>query len=231
MNRKMALMLAGSLGCAASLLCLVAVLRLAMEYSAQRKTNDLIKDLQSLQIGESAGDVRKVAQKYGGSIPDHASGLCNQADTCFVINTGLPLGLDRFLLSKTFLQRWGFRPWIADADLELTQDKLSRVFLQVGAGGRDGQGFEGRTSLVERGVDTTVTEGAPYYARYIRNNLGTHLLEVWLTPDANVEQHERAFDFNLSCVVTYRGCDDVSQVMPAAWSFLEGRATGIPSSN
>jgi len=49
---------------------------------------------------------------------------------------------------------------------------------------------------------------------------GGQIILSEITADASAIEHERAFDFRLSCISSLRGCAELSELAPSAWEDL-----------
>jgi hypothetical protein len=200
-----------AIGCLA-IVCAV-ILRWGLESQARSKSDRLLDDLKSLQIGQPTADVQAIVQRYGGRKVDSESGLCQNGDSCYEIYSGPPLALSRWLLNRTAFERWaGLRPWEVDVILETRNNGLSQMRLNASAlTGRPDEAVQVSTTLIPANALPA------YYVIYGHRNGYLEHLRVDITSTATPDERNRAFDFDLSCAGSYVGCRRVCQLAPSIW--------------
>lgn len=210
------------------LLAIVIVAALAsalvQEMHARNESDRLLREAAKLRIGTSTdSDVTDLAQRFHGSQDRPGSRVCGVADSCYVIQIGTAAPLNRLLLGRARLQRWvGLRPWATDAILQITSGKLSGLIVYVIAfTGVDREQLTARTELVSDQEGPANPGLEPYFSSYHIARGEEHVLDVRITPAASEGERERAFSFNLTCTLSYRGCRNVCQLMPSAWSYMK----------
>jgi hypothetical protein len=195
---------------AVSAACLVLVLEIRGHSQSRR----LLSDAQSLRVGEStASDIQGFVLRHGGFKAD--SEFCGTADSCYIVQTGPTVTLNRLFLSSDRFQRWlGVRPWGVNATFQITQSRLSGLLVEsIAYTAENDEQLDSRLH-----IETPGGPGAtPYFAHYTVSRGHIHIFEVWITPQANPLERARGFDFDLSCQIAYSGCGNVCQLMPSAW--------------
>jgi hypothetical protein len=118
----------------------------------------------------------------------------------------------------------GLRAWVAVGDIVLQNHEVTGKIYGLGF-------FDGEVNPVievsawdERRIDVDVCtyyplKRHPGYA--FTNASNVRSFRVLVASDATVENHDRAYQFNLSCLRGWHQCKDFSEIVPAAWADYE----------
>jgi len=224
-DRRVALVVAGIV-----LLCALGAGAICVaNFHTRSRAELLLADLRTIQVGRSTTqNVEAVVRLFPVEPTGGSSSDCPGADRSYAIRVADDT-VNRLGFSLPALQRLGVRPWGAVALILLDHGRLCSAEYSVGAStGVDDQELRASTTIGSAG--DPLLGGRPYNvsASLVRGHL--HLFRVVVAPSATEEQRRHAFDFDLSCVSSFRGCRAVCELMPSAWlDYLEERrANGWP---
>jgi hypothetical protein len=182
----------------------------------RRKSELLLNSVRHLKLGEELQDVQPILIRYGarttsgmaGSMPERIYSIRIANDIVNVIGFKCPA-----------LWRVGLKPSGVVVNLIYTQEKLSSLSYSFST-------FLPEASPLAEELSATVQlkERGTYQAnRNYRIGVGrgsgpsTFGVGAIVTPEANDEEHDAAFDFDLSCLSRFGGCQMPCELMPAVW--------------
>jgi len=218
-------------------LAVVAVSAISVEEVStriyRRRAERLLHDLRQLQVGKSTfEDARAVIARYGGGVSRYDRTPCSPA------HCTLDVGLKHY---PFFIEHW---PRYLSPGM---QYRVLRVFpplgLQDGWGGAavrvdrgivaglsfavfvrgSGGWVLGRNTVEGVAVPKNLQDRMGQRAYYldwlnITTEGGGEWIEARLTPQANEEERNRAYDFDFDCLTRWGGCTSLCQLSPAAFA-------------
>jgi hypothetical protein len=228
---------------------LVAVITLPVvvaEVSAhvyRRRAERLLYDVRQLQVGKSTfEDARAVIVAHGGAVSPYDHFGCSPTHCTFEV------GLEHYPL---FMKVWG--RFISGETLCHVLRILSRcglLDLSAGITVTIERGIVTHTGygVLVRGNDALVlarqVDEFKVMPEYLRNRAGQRSYFVdWvnittvgggegihsiLTPQANAEERNRAYDFDFDCLTKLRGCTSLCQFAPSAFADLVKESHYMP---
>jgi hypothetical protein len=125
------------------------------------------------------------------------------------------------------VRRFGLRPSAVVADLRYRNERLSYLSYSFDTLGLTSSGrprellaevrFQDHTNFEQHesyhvGMDLSLV-----HSLYGKQGDGKLRLVAIVTPQATGEERNSAFDFDLSCISTFRGCRAACEVMPSVW--------------
>lgn len=125
--------------------------------------------------------------------------------------------INRAVLAVPQLQRLGFHSWGVVSTIDVKDDVVCCFEQDVGFQRPDGHEIEAEAQMVPAQLRP---EDGKYSVRsqLIRNYI--HSLNASVLPSASNEEKSRAFDVNLTCLTSFRGCFYSCQLAPAVWEDL-----------
>ena len=214
--------------CALLLLAVIyatgSVLKIIYVLNARRAEN-ILQDVRILRVEESTtGDVQRSVRKYGG---DECRG-CSVSPGCpspdmsyYVAATNVPLNS----LAMRFPRLWfATRPRGVVAEFLLKEGRLCYLDFSVGNYvARHDWPLDVTGIMIPEGVgfppssDGTLEAGGKVYK-----------LDAYVTPDAPLEDRQKAFAFDLSCLSRFDGCRTACELLPSAWLDWQTRGYASP---
>ena len=202
---------------AVSLLVLAVVLILAIQLREEQRAAALLNEIRLLRVGESsANDIDHLVAEYKGGIAEVSGLACDPHGPSFIVgiaNDTLNDILRRFSALRGIPHRSTVR-----AIFILKNGKLCYVQYSV-------ETMPYRALPVRRIADVTLaseTQLPPFHVGFTGGNVRT--FEAALTSGATPEQHQHAFDFDLSCLARFSGCREACELMPSAWLEYQKKA-------
>jgi len=188
---------------------------------AQRKAESLLQDVRNLRVGASTeDDVQMIVKRYGHETHQRFdfSGCEGTVELHDIRLANTPANW--FGLRYPFVRLGGVRFWQVDAFLATARDRVCHVGFRFQPLPRHGNEW--------LDVSATWPSGSrPAQENYGMSFLRIHdgrQLRVYVWNGASEEERRRAFEFNLSCITTWSGCNAVCEVMPLAWHDYEKKA-------
>jgi hypothetical protein len=190
---------------------------------ARNRAEDLLVAVRQLRVGESTfSDTKDLRIQFHARkifVSPVSGSLPQQGFQIFISN--FPLNnLKRRVPS---LWRLGLRPWAVEVDLRYQEEKLIYLSYVVDTPviGRSGEPLEliAGATVGQR----TSQEGGDFNVGYRMHpsSFAPHAHEIRfggsLTPTATQQERDAAFDFNLSCLSSVRGCQALCEIMPSVW--------------
>jgi hypothetical protein len=190
----------------------------------RRKAETLLFAIRQLRLGESTlSSTQKLRIDYGASINDNAAITGSAPEQLYTITlSNGTLSAASFTFPR--LWRLGLKPWAVRVELRYREEKL--VFLRYLVGTpvltASGEPIElvAETSVrADRSLEQHRNYGVGYFMR--PSSIATKASELHfgavLTPEATQDERDTAFDFDLSCLSTFRGCQAACEIMPSVW--------------
>lgn len=229
-----------AIGCVAGsiVICFVAI-RVYLAHEA-RRAGELLKDLQSVEIGESEATARSISQKYGGYQwvniykPDY-----DDSDYEYIpaVNpwrygtiSGHTTRFDQQIksLANKVSPRWrhalGLRKWLVGGDIRIKKGRVVSVSGTMIAEGKDKWlgGNWNFAAEIPRSKLERYPEKSPetqcYVAEYghlLWDDEG-EILMTWITPAASASDSRSGRQLNVGCLMSRSGCPALSDLMPGA---------------
>jgi hypothetical protein len=201
----------------------------------RHKAEKLLREVQAMKLGESTlDDAKRLHKEYGGFSQKENDSVCS-GDDCFFY--GIPIY--DWALEKGLALRWrvlhasavwynpccDLAPWRAfGVGISVKGGRVVRIEVVLDSRGSDGFIREGRVQMVSQMPDgrKPVRTGYCVYPFHITTPGGGKGIAATITPGASTRDRLRAFQINLRCVTTLRGCREREEIMPAVWEDHEG---------
>lgn len=200
---------------------------LALNLWARLRAEAILREVRKLRVGQSTlADVIPIVKRLGGT-------------QTFISNCGKPnpfgysLKANKEVLTRFIEQPWlrriGLHAWRGLADLEISDGKLCHLAYEI-------QVFHEDRMLEwivweSDGKEAGAVQDYPSYFPQVDTVAGTgvRIVSATLKPNAAAEDYEHSFDFNLSCLTSFKGCQIVCEVMPSTWrvAVLKRRIDGL----
>lgn len=194
-------------------------------YKAQR----LLKEVRAIEPGKTdIQDIRKLMTRYGGQEFDAHSYIAGEskryasADPClgesmsYSIGAAPPIIILEWIGVSPRLQRLGLHPWSLALNIDQKDGKVSCLSQITWYSRPDGHWLEAEALLRRKNPDLLEPEQT-YEAKSFVSRGFYHGTRVKLLLEASKEQKERAFQMDLSCTMSFRGCYFPCQLIPFAW--------------
>jgi hypothetical protein len=146
-----------------------------------------------------------------------SSSSCAAADAFYSIRIA-PDYLNRVGLTVPWLTRVGLKPWGAVALAGVKQGTVCYEEYSIGTIGNYNQQLRGSVAnTLSSNHSQPGGDEVGYDVRFGVVRTYTYTLAVNITKRATEAEREHAFDFDLSCLTSFRGCRAVCELMPSAW--------------
>ncbi|MFZ0233300.1 MAG: hypothetical protein WAL74_09245 [Candidatus Acidiferrales bacterium] len=191
---------------------------------AQRDAERLLQQVRTLNLDESAAaDVERIVGQFG-AIDMPFPGYCESVDWVRSIEVSSP-SLNRIGRKIPWLRWFGNPAWDAQAHFAISQGRLCFVEYSISA----------NPSPPLLGTFFVLNSRADYHRPFLqtpefsygvglRNLHYFHDLSASVTTLGGPKDHQRAFDFDLSCLSRLGGCRGVCELMPSAWIDYQKKA-------
>lgn len=206
-------------------LVLVAT-RVASVYTRSRQKL-LLNKIASLHVGTSRiQDVQAITQRFPTEAGARSS-ACPSADHSYSFRVANDT-LNRLAMRLPELRFLGVRPAGVVAVVLLRDGVVCFVSFDVATMLQDGNREVEATTSVESVRDTYFLRDHQYHVLMNSIRGYIHTLDVRISPSVNDERRAHAFDYDLSCLGSFRGCRAPCELMPSAWLDYqkEARANG-----
>jgi hypothetical protein len=209
----------------------------------RRRAECLLQDLRQLQVGKSTfEDARAVIVGHGGGVSryDHSGSSpahCRfeaalKRHSLFMDVWGPSLSPERLLQVVRVLPRFGVQDRWAGAGVRVDGGFVTRVSYAIFVRGSGGWVLGHDASEGEAAAKSfqDLMGQRPYRVHWfnITTEGGGEGIESSLTPQANAEQGERAYDFDFGCLTRLGGCTSLCQLAPAAFADYVKEAGSMP---
>jgi hypothetical protein len=191
----------------------------------------LLREVRTIKVGESTtADVLRIVQHYPAAPPGSASSCASDQSYSIRIANDV---VNRLGLAVPWLRILGARPSGAVAMFLLKKGHVCYSSYEFGAAVSD---LELEAQVTERffdcDVDATEYPEACYWvaegASRLRRTLTAELSNL-----ARAQDRQHVFGFDLSCLTSIRGCQQLCEMNPSAWSdvLVQGKKHGwrLPS--
>ncbi len=209
----------------AALSLVVLLVGYAINFYTRHRAELLLHDLQALQMGAStAHDAMQIVSRYSGwRMPDPdpndrdmapwGIGPCSGPHPRYAIRIAPDL-INRAVAAVPQLQHLGFHAWGVASTIDVKDDAVCCFEQDVGFQRPDGHEIEAEAQMVPKQLRP---EDGKYsvQSHLIRNYI--HSLNASVLPTASKNEKSRAFDVDLACVTSFRGCFYSCQLAPAVW--------------
>jgi hypothetical protein len=229
-------------GLAAATVLALSVAEVSTRIS-RRRAERLLHDLRQLQVGKSTfEDARAVILRHGGGVSPRDHSGCSPGHCTFeVALTHYPLLMEAGGRSVTIGMVYhlfrvfpplGLQDWVSQAEVGVVGGFVVHlrytVFVRGRSGwilGRDAEEFE---AIPEYLRDRTGQRS--YYLHWflITDPGGGRGIESVVTPMANAEERNRAYDFDFDCLTKVGGCSSLCQFAPSAFADFVKETGKIP---
>lgn len=201
---------------------------------AQEQAQALLRDVRALRVGESTeGDVQRIVQRYGGETSGYLFAGCPNSDkkhALAILSGGVKGHTGSIIMLRTvLLQLFGYPLWEVSADFTMDHGHLCSAHYHLSTSPVGGPLSSSLSLFVNYDALLSIPDDSPYYisVRHIENST-----EYWvrLTSNATDDQKRHAFDFDLSCLNRFGGCQTGCEIMPSVWLDYQeqARAQGSP---
>jgi hypothetical protein len=184
---------------------------------AQREAERLLQEVRALKVNEStADDVKRIVARFG-AVESPFPGYCDKIDSVQAIEVS-SVDLNRIGRKMPAFRWFGNSAWQAQAHFAIGHGRLCFIEYSISA----------NPSPPLAGTFFVLNATANYYLPYsqfpdfsygvgLRNLHYVHDLSAAVTSLGSDAEHQRSFDFDLSCLSRFGGCRSVCELMPSAW--------------
>jgi hypothetical protein len=186
--------------------------------------------VQALKLGESTlENVKRLHEEYGGFSQKENDSVCG-GDDCFFYGISIyDRGLDKVLALRWRIMHarpiWrnlfsNRGPWRAfGVGLSVKRGRVIRIEVELYSTSSDGFIREGLVQVVPQIPDgpEPLRSGYRVYRFHMTTPGGGTGIGAAITPGASERDRQRAFQINLRCITTLRGCRELHEIMPAVW--------------
>jgi len=200
------------------------LLSYAANIRTQHRADELLKIVRQWRLNETTfSDTQPVRISYKARKDPSGSVTGSPSEQTYNIVIGNDV-LEATRIKYPKVWRFGFKPSGVLVVLRYRDEKLSYVSYSFGTPVRVGSGaiveLVGETRVQQdsrSGINGNYSVG--YYLRPspIVANASELGLAATITPRATDEEYNAAFNLDLSCVSTIRGCQALCQIMPSVW--------------
>jgi hypothetical protein len=195
------------------------ILVFAINKRGQLQAQALLAQISTLEIGRSSpDDVLRVVKQFPFETGTSSSSDCPSADVSYSIIVGSN-AVNRASLTFPFIRRIGVKPWSVVAMLQVAKGRLCRYEYSFATDNPEmpDQLITATASDSPFPCRVDVTgEKLCYEVLKLRTRIGPRL-SASVFQGATVQEHHRAFDFDLSCLTMFAGCQELCQMMPSVW--------------
>jgi hypothetical protein len=205
---------------------------LSANHRNRQRAESLLNDIRSFKAGDTTqADIERLVQRHDGEKQRYGyASACPSADVFYGVRI-LNEPLIKVEVAHPWLHTFGARPWWVSATFFLKEGRLCYLAYTVSEWPHNNENTElsARAVLAPSADELSVVIGDKENHRYgISNRLirnSSHSLEVTLAPNATDTERNHAFGFDLSCLTSLRGCEQVCQFVPLVWSDYLRRLT------
>jgi hypothetical protein len=228
---------------------LVAVTLLAIPVAdvsariSRRRAERLLHDLRQLQVDKSTfEDARRVIVGHGGGVSPYDHSGCSPAHCTFDVALkhyplligvwGRALSLEMTFNVVRLFPPLGLQDWWGGATVRVDGGIVTQVTYGVfvrGSGGWVLGGDTDESKVVPQFLQTRMGQRS-YVVHWFNITTvgGGEGIQSTLTPQANVEERNRAYDFDFDCLTRLGGCTSLCQFVPSAFADLVKETGGMP---
>jgi hypothetical protein len=198
-------------------------LRVDSSREAQRAAQ-MVRDLSKLRLDRStAQDAKIIVNHFHGAKVRYAPTLtaldvdCGDADESYAISI-TPVLAERFLSRLPILSRLGIiHDWSVEGAVQLKGNKLLCVTHTIAFRGSDARSQSALVAGSMRPDSQLAGQGNNTYLVSFEANHSVHVLYVRTFPGATEPEIATAFEPDLRCLTTARGCKYPCELAPSAW--------------
>jgi len=215
------------------LITIVAGLKLSLVITGHRAER-LLSEVKELKLGEStASDAQQLVDRYGGSKQQGNDSICSGGDCLFFEVRVSNKITESLLRAGWFIGRTTGVWWNPCDDLlpmramgvgiHVKGGRITRIGIGLDTRRKDGFLLEGRTEFVPS-LPEVFEPLRPGYSPgrfHMTTPGGGAGVIARITPRASCEDRGRAFDLNLQCISSIRGCTELREIMPSVWRDYE----------
>ncbi|SRR6266581_1255543 len=192
------------------------ILIYAANLRTRHQAEALLRDVRRIRVGESTtADVLRIVRHYPGALPGSASSCA--ADESHSIRIANDI-INRFGFAAPALRILGARPSGVVVMFLLKKGQVCYMSYVFGAGVSD---LDLEAEMTERFFDCDVN--ATEYSRDACYSVAeggirrTRRLSAEVSNLASAQERQHAFDFDLSCLTSIRGCEKLCVMNPSVW--------------
>src|ERR1700727_695101 len=194
-------------------------LAFVLNLRAEKQARSLLNEIRDLTVGESTEiEIQNLVDKNGGESGGIISGVCDLNAKSHSIMVTSP-DLDWIGSKAAPLRPFGNRVWAVQIFLVTSKNRLCFKSYDVRV-------FLSRYNSLHAEASTVQGFGNSDTSSYFTSagTLKSGYIRAVATTDATAEQRQRAFDFDLSCLMRFGGCRSRCELMPSAWADYVRRA-------
>lgn len=225
--------LLGKLSAVVLCACFITLLSAFLtSFYSYHRAQQLLLAVQTLEPGKTTvEDIQKLVKHFGGAeydargyytdengnrkpLYDPCSG--DGSTTSYSINVNPPLALVRAVMAFPALQKLGLHPWMVAVGIQHKDGRVTCYSERILFYRRDEHVIEGNAEVRKRNPQSLIEE-EPYKADSFVARHSIHQTRVDVLTEAPEGQRRRAFQMQLACVVSPRGCDFPCQILPLGW--------------
>ena len=210
---------------------LVLVIGHVTTFYFYHKALNLLAAAKTIEAGKtSAEEVKEIAIRFGGQQYDaHSYSSYGDSDRKYVqpdpcldnspsysIGVSPPQPLFKAIQKFPALQSLGLHPWFVSVGIQIKGGKVSCYSQLVWFIRSDGQEVGASADLEQRNPDS-ILEKRSYQANSFVSRSFYHRTRATVLTGASAQEKTRAFQMDLACTVSFRGCYFPCQIMPVAW--------------
>ena len=216
------------------LITIVVGLKLSLVIT-RRRAERLLSEVKALKLGEStASDAQQLVDRYGGWTQQENDSICSGSDCLF-----FAIPVSNRITESLLRARWlighitcvwlnpccDLLQWRAmGVGIHAEGGKITQIEISLETRRNDGFLLVGRLELVPslQEVSEPLRPGYSPGRFHITTPGGGAGVSAMVTPRASCEDRGRAFDLNLQCISSIRGCTELREIMPYVWMDREG---------
>jgi hypothetical protein len=214
------------------LLFLLALLSgYAVMFYVHHKAQELLLEVRTLEPGKTTvEEVKNIVTRFGGEEYDArayygyvgsdkkyaAFDPCLGESLSYAIVVNPPMTLFRAIQKFPALQILGLHPWYVSVAIHHKDGRVTCYSQRVAVIRRDGQEVQGTADL-ELWNPHGLAEKKPYEVNSYVSRSHYHNTGVSVLAEASKEEKTRAFQMDLSCTISLRGCFFPCQIIPLGW--------------
>lgn len=197
----------------------------------RHRAESLLGEVRALKLNESAAaDAQRLIDRYGGWKGQENDSICNGSD-CFFYGISVHNALlESFLRTRWIISHacavWrnpccNLAPWrVIGVGIYVKGDRIIRIDIGVSSRRKDGFLMAGRVEVLpslDEPFEPLRRDYRPLWFHMTTPGGGAGVTAM-MTPRARCEDRSRAFDINLRCMSSWRGCTELREIMPSVWA-------------
>jgi hypothetical protein len=201
-------------------------------FYAHHKAQMLLLEVRTLEPGKTTvEDVKKIVRRFGGEEYDahsvwYAEGdggkkhvsldPCLGEGLSYSINVYPPRAILWAIEEIPILHILGWHPWSVGLMIHHKDERVTCYSQIVWFARPDGQEVTAHADLDLRNPES-LFEQKPYEAKSFVSRRYYHAVHVFVLTEASAAEKTRAFQMDLSCTISIRGCFFPCQIIPLGW--------------